>query len=222
MPVPAKSPIARKSSDAESLSRQAYAYLSKKLLTDYAPGDILNRRQVAAELGMSVAPVLEAMVQLEADGLLETLPRQGTRVRAVHIEDLRGQLILREAIECQAARLYCGAPVIAARERLQKLAARIDRLSGATLAVWQAETAFHHALVQLAGCAPLIEAFDRVMRHKLFIALRFFLEAHPAAAPGGNHRKLVASLARNDPAAAEAALRAHLHAAKPAGLLPSR
>lgn len=204
-----------------SLSRMAYDHLSDRLLNDLVPGDVLNRRQVATELGISVAPVLEAMMQLEAEGLLQTLPRKGTQVRPVRPEDLRGQLLLREAIECQAARLYCGKRVASRSAELLALADAVDSSQGDGLARWRAEAAFHRALVSLAGCDALTEAFDRVMRAKLFISLKFFIDAHPVDAPG-NHRKLVKSLKIDDPAAAETALRAHLRQGKPVGLIGTR
>ena len=206
---------------AASLSRQVYDHLVGRLLGDLSPGDILNRRQIAADLGLSVAPVLEAMLQLEADGLLQTLPRKGTRVLPASAGDLRGKLILREAIECQAARLYCGEAVRAHAAKLEALAVRIDETPADTLSLWRAEADFHRALVVLAGCEPLTEAFDRVMRQSLFVALKFFLEAHPGKARG-SHRKLIRQLKTDNPDEAEALLRAHLRHAKPAALVPPR
>lgn len=204
-----------------SLSQVAYDHLSERLLTDLAPGDVLNRRQVAADLGISVAPVLEAIMQLEAEGLLQTLPRKGTQVRPMRPDDLRGQLMLREAIECQAARLYCGAAVTARSTELLGLADTVDGSNDDSRARWRAESAFHRALVTLAGCDALTEAFDRVMRAKLFISLKFFLEAHPDGGRG-DHRKLVKTLKIAAPDAAEAAVRAHLRLGKPIGLVGPR
>ena len=208
------------SAPRRSLSQVAYDHLSDRLLNTLAPGDVLNRRQVAAELGISVAPVLEAMMQLEAEGLLQTLPRKGTQVRPIRSEDLRGQLLLREAIECQAARLYCGETVSAHSTELLALADTVDSSQGDSLARWRSEAAFHRALVMLAGCDALTEAFDRVMRAKLFISLKFFLEAHPAD-ERGNHRRLIKELKR-DPDAAESVLRDHLRHGKPIGLIGKR
>ncbi len=45
---------------------------------------------------------------------VETLPRKGTLVRAITIDDAYGYLLIREALECTAARLYCGEKVSAA------------------------------------------------------------------------------------------------------------
>src|SRR5688500_11104912 len=92
-----------------SLSTRVYDDILGRIVSGrMKPGDVFNRRQVAAELGVSVAPVLEAMLELETEGLIQTLPRRGTRVCQASADDVWGQLMVREALECQAARLYCG------------------------------------------------------------------------------------------------------------------
>jgi DNA-binding GntR family transcriptional regulator len=70
------------------LSNRVYEQLYGAMLDGrLRPGDRLNRRQVSVDLGVSVAPVLEAMTQLEWEGFLETSPRAGTLVRQVTLAD---------------------------------------------------------------------------------------------------------------------------------------
>ena len=71
------------------LSGEVYEALLARLMSgELLPGQLINRRDVAAQLGTSTAPVLEAMKQLEFDGYLETLPRKGTQVRIISEERL--------------------------------------------------------------------------------------------------------------------------------------
>ena len=82
------------------LSNEVYTSLREKLLTgELLPGQMINRRDVAEQLGTSTAPVLEAMKQLEFDGYLETLPRRGTQVKIITTEDLIGNYIARIGFE---------------------------------------------------------------------------------------------------------------------------
>ncbi len=74
-------------------------------------------RQLAAELRMSLIPVSEALQRLQHDGLVESKPRVGTRVRVPTPEDIRGQYNVREALECHAARLF--AEKASPRERIE-------------------------------------------------------------------------------------------------------
>jgi DNA-binding GntR family transcriptional regulator len=193
-----------------SLAEKAYQMLLDRLLTKkLVPGMLVNRRAIAEELDMSVAPVLEAVIQLQAEGFLETIPRKGTLVRAVHLNSFRGQLLLREALECEAARFYCGKPVIAATDELTTLAMEADISQEETLVeLWKAEYAFHTALVRLANCEALTEAYAKVMQRKIFSSAHLFLGGE--AFGGGNHVALVKSLQTKDPDRAERVIREHL------------
>jgi DNA-binding GntR family transcriptional regulator len=193
-----------------SLAEKAYQKLLDRLLTKkLVPGMLINRRTIASELGMSVAPVLEAIIQLQAEGFLETIPRKGTLVRAVHLSNFRGQLLLREALECEAARFYCGTPVTQEIDELNKLAVAADISQKYTLVdLWKAEYAFHTALVKLANCEPLTEAYFKVMQRKIFSSAHLFLGGE--AFGGGNHVALVKALQVKDPDRAERLVRQHL------------
>ena len=198
-----------------ALSNRVYNDILGRILSGrMKPGEVFNRRQVAAELGVSVAPVLEAMLELESEGLIQTLPRRGTRVRLPGIHDVWGQFVLREALECQAARLYCGEPVRRHMPRLLRLAEALDRLDVKSVEYVREQIRFHHYLVSLANCPPLTEAFERVMKLSLLHAAAN-RDADPQQGGMARHAQLVQVLQTNDADAAEAAMRAHVHVAAP-------
>src|SRR6266550_6547691 len=92
-------------------------------------GQAISRRQLAAELGMSFLPVTEALLRLEFEGLLESRPRAGTRVRIPSQQDVEGNYVVREALETQAAILFAHVATAAERSELRRLATRVDALS---------------------------------------------------------------------------------------------
>jgi DNA-binding GntR family transcriptional regulator len=199
-----------------SLSSRVYNELLGRILSGrMRPGDVFNRRQVAAELNVSVAPVLEAMLELEAEGLIETLPRRGTRVRRPSPDDIWGQLVVREALECQAARLYHGEPVRRHLPRLQRLAEQLDQLDPRSVEFVREEIRFHHYLVSLADCAPLTAAFERVMKLGLLHAAAVSLTADGPPDAERGHLALVEALKSDDPDVAEAAVRHHVCVERP-------
>ena len=192
------------------LSQKVYDQLYAALLDHrLKPGDRLNRRQVAEDLGVSVAPVLEAMTQLEWEGFLRTSPRVGTVVSGVTAGQVLGKFRLRQAIESEAARLAAGTPLAAIREQLERLAEKADAARSWSLANFKSEVAFHEALVAAAGCPELTATFSQVMRHGLFHAAHNLLPDLPERTPG-MHAKLVAALARADADMAERLIRGHL------------
>src|SRR5437870_13835178 len=113
-----------------SLAAEAYEFVKHRILRgDLTMGQVISRRKIAAELGMSFLPVSEALLRLEFEGLLESRPRAGTRVRIPSREDVRGHYIVREALEVQAALLFAAEATEEDRNDLDKLSARVDALS---------------------------------------------------------------------------------------------
>lgn len=194
-----------------SLAESIYNKIMERLLAgEILPGQILNRRSLAEEFQVSVAPVLEALVRLEQEGLVETIPRKGTQVRLIRQEDVRGQFILRDAIESKAARLYWGAPLAEGLEELRPLARQVDRAPADHLEDWKTEILFHRELVLLAGVPALTDAFDRSMTLNHFYAMARIIPAREASARD-NHEALLERLAgAADPDRAEGIIRAHV------------
>src|SRR3954470_19437786 len=113
-----------------SLSSEAYNIVRQRILRGDLPiGQIVSRRKLAAELGMSCLPVSEALLRLEIEGLLESRPRAGTRVRIPSPEDVKGHYVVREALEVQAAMRFAKVATPGERSELKKLAVRVDALS---------------------------------------------------------------------------------------------
>src|SRR5919108_712850 len=122
--------VMKDSAAPASLAAEAYEFVKQRILHGELPmGHVISRRKIAAELGMSFLPVSEALLRLEFEGLLESRPRAGTRVRIPSREDVRGHYIVREALEVQAAMLFAAVATAEDRLDLQRLADRVDAMS---------------------------------------------------------------------------------------------
>src|SRR6202041_3947590 len=96
-----------RSSGASDLAGEAYVIIRERILRgELAIGQVISRRKIAAELGMSFLPVSEALLRLEHEGLLESRPRAGTRGRVPTRQEVQGHYVVREALESQAAMLF--------------------------------------------------------------------------------------------------------------------
>ena len=203
-----------RSQPGDSLAQQVYKTLLGRLLGgELVPGEMLNRREVAARLGVSVAPVLEAMLQLEMEGYLEGIPRKGTRVRPIRTDDVVGQLIVREALECAAARIYCGKKVTFASEYLAEAAKKLDDFSDESVSRWEAEIAFHQGLVRLTECEPLIRECQRNLRLVAFYRINRVVGGIQGLTVD-RHSRLLETLKGADPDRAERAIRDHIRSGK--------
>src|SRR6187200_631645 len=120
----------RDPSEYSSLAAEAYTVVRQRILRgEIVLGQVISRRKLAAELNMSFLPVSEALLRLEFEGLLESRPRAGTRVRIPSPEDVRGHYIVREALEVQAAKLFAQVATPRERSDLKQLAERVDALA---------------------------------------------------------------------------------------------
>src|SRR6266446_6345001 len=147
-----------------SLAAEAYEFVKHRILRGFLPmGQVISRRKIAAELGMSFLPVSEALLRLEFEGLLESRPRAGTRVRIPSRDDVRGHYIVREALEVQAAMLFAQVATRAERAELRKLAARVDAVAmqpNRTLYV-VLHLKLHQRIAECTRCRALCDAIEK-------------------------------------------------------------
>lgn len=92
---------------AASLRRQATDMLRRAIVGGhFAPGEHLNERVLVDTLAVSRTSVREAIRQLEAEGLVETLQHRGSFVRVVRLEEIKQIFDVRAALEALAARNF--------------------------------------------------------------------------------------------------------------------
>jgi GntR family transcriptional regulator, rspAB operon transcriptional repressor len=99
---------ARTPSKGHGLAAEAYAMVRERIIRgELAVGQVISRRKLAAELGMSFLPITEALIRLENEGLVESKPRAGTRVKIPTRQDVEGHYVIREALEVQGGDALC-------------------------------------------------------------------------------------------------------------------
>jgi DNA-binding GntR family transcriptional regulator len=194
-----------------TLAAEAYAFVKRRILRGELPmGQVISRRKIAAELGMSFLPVSEALLRLEFEGLLESRPRAGTRVRIPSREDVRGHYIVREALEVQAAMLFASVATAEDRIEVQRLAARVDELSASEQSLYlPAHERLHQKIAEGARCPALSRAIEKT--HAL--ASTWFCVARQPSdeVPVRRHRDLADVLVSGAPEEAAEAMRAHVN-----------
>ncbi|KGE00515.1 GntR family transcriptional regulator [Rhizobium sp. YS-1r] len=94
------------SSEAESLSRQAYRRLENLIVTlKLKPGVPVTERQLIALAGPGRPPVREAIQKLEWQGLIRVRPRVGLQIAEIVPGDHQGIMQVRRQLEPLAAAL---------------------------------------------------------------------------------------------------------------------
>jgi DNA-binding GntR family transcriptional regulator len=98
------------------------------LNNDLKPGERIVETAWARELGVSQAPVREAIRELEVMGLVENIPYQGTFVRKITKKDLMDSYYVRMALEELGVRNACR---YITEERLELVRSTLDQMEAA-------------------------------------------------------------------------------------------
>jgi DNA-binding GntR family transcriptional regulator len=203
-----------------SLSEQAYRLIRDRILQGRFPmGTPISRRKLALQFGMSLLPVSEAILRLQHDGLVESRPRAGTRVRIPAPHEIRDLYIIREALESQSARLFAEKASARERRELREMAENLDaklgqcRNKGADPKIiyhaFDYHLSFHLRIAECTGSIALRNAIEKnnilIYNWILDIASQF-----PIRMPAHYHRNVIDVIAGPDPEAADAAMRQHV------------
>jgi DNA-binding GntR family transcriptional regulator len=197
------------STEPSSLAAEAYEFVKQRILRgELVLGQVISRRKLAAELGMSFLPVSEALLRLEFEGLLESRPRAGTRVRIPSREDVRGHYVVREALEVQAAMRFASVASPEDRAEVQKLAARVDAISASEQSSYlPAHEKLHRRIAEGARCPALKDALEKT--HAL-ASTWYCVAWQPAEETSRRHQELADALVGGDPLRAAEAMRRHV------------
>ena len=88
-----------------------YAELKRRIvLIEYEPGEVLREKDLIDEFGVSRTPIREALIRLEAEGLVRIIPSSSTMVTEVSFQNLKDvfevrSYVIRLAGELAASRI---------------------------------------------------------------------------------------------------------------------
>ena len=122
--------------------------------------------------------------------------------------------MVREAIECQAARLYCGKPVLENMDILLSYADEIEKAKFENIERWQLEIQIHHELLKITKCDALVQAFFRTIHLGVFYQINHMLVSQGLAPDFDNHRILIQNLSKANADEAEKLIRKHVRSGR--------
>jgi DNA-binding GntR family transcriptional regulator len=198
--------------ESQSLVELAVEHLRRDILSGRTdPGERLVEEQLTRRLGISRAPLREAMRLLAQQGLVEHIPRRGARVAILSDDDVRELYEVRDVLERHAVATTPPAADLAALkdtlEVMRQATADDNRLELAN-----AHRRFHVEVVRLGGNHQLAALYESVLvRIQLYMAVNMRREAETARASDGvvRHERLFAAVASHDAAKIMAALSGH-------------
>lgn len=202
--------------ERQSLSSAVRERISRAIVTgEFSAGDKLAEPVLAARLGVSRAPVREALIGLEFAGLVTSDERGRTSVPVMQPEDLEEIFLVRLALEPlaaqQAALRITPSQIAALRDNIQRM-----RSVTAQSELSAIDIEFHELMFQASGLPRLCQMWRSIcyqielwlnqmqptVSQRLEEVRRITVESH---------EELVASLESGDSERAAATMREHIN-----------
>jgi DNA-binding GntR family transcriptional regulator len=179
---------------------------------EFRPGQPLIETELAAQMGVSRAPLREALQILSKEGLVEVVPYHGATVRALDTRDIEELYSLRIVLETFAARLVIETDgddaVRALRSCYAEMLAAAE--AGDLTGVSRIDRRFHDTLIAMAGHKLLETTWNAVsLRVRYVMALRN-RRNRDIRQIAYNHLPIIEALEARDFARVSALLEAHI------------
>lgn len=200
-------------STGEQAKQHALAQLRQAILHgEMAPAQRLVENELAEQFGVTRASIRAALIDLEAQGLVERIRNRGSRVRVVSVEEAVAITECRMVLEGLCA---AKAAVTSSDEQLARLtdlgAAMTKAVAdGEPMTYSELNQELHARIQEFSGQRTAVELLERLnaqlVRHRFQLALRPGRPQHSL----NEHLAMIEAIRARDPQAAEAAVRAHL------------
>ncbi|MFF0109361.1 GntR family transcriptional regulator [Streptomyces hirsutus] len=200
-------------SSGEQAKQHAIAQLRQAILRgDMAPAQRLVENELAERFEVTRASIRAALIDLEAQGLVERIRNRGSRVRVVTVEEAVAITECRMVLEGLCAAKTAATADDAQLDRLTELGTAMTRAvaDGEPLTYSQLNQELHTRIQEFSGQRTAVALLDRLngqlVRHRFQLALRPGRSQHSLV----EHLAMIEAIRARDPEAAEAAVRAHL------------
>jgi DNA-binding GntR family transcriptional regulator len=179
------------------------------------PGDAIDEGQLAAEFSISRTPVREAMLQLEAIGLIRRHPRKGATVFRPTLQEFLAILEVHAKLEGQAAGLAARRLSVSGAADLESAVSACEAHAlkygnDKPDAYYQLNLRFHETVAIAAGNPFLTELIKTNARKLLAYYRARYRYAGAIAASAAEHRAIARLIADRDSGAAEALMQKHV------------
>ncbi|GAA2920118.1 GntR family transcriptional regulator [Streptomyces mexicanus] len=200
-------------SSGEQAKQLALTRLRQAILHgEMAPAQRLVENELAEQFGVTRASIRAALIDLEAQGLVERIRNRGSRVRVVSVEEAVAITECRMALEGLCAAKAAVAVSDEQLAELTDLGAAMQKAvaDGEPVTYSELNHELHARIREFSGQRTAVELLERLnaqlVRHRFQLALR---PGRPQQSLK-EHLAMIEAIRARDPQAAEEAVRAHL------------
>jgi DNA-binding GntR family transcriptional regulator len=172
----------------------------------------LDERRLAEELGVSRTPIREAVVRLEQEGLVKTVPRRGIFVVRLTRQEMMEVITAWAALESMAARLLTEQASDEEIASLRRLFATFGEDGGVVAHLdeySEANLQFHKRIIELSGSRLLMQMAGNLLIHMEALRGRAIREDERYKRSIIDHLHVIEALEARDTELAERLVREH-------------
>lgn len=192
---------------------KVYEHIREKILTgEMVPNQRLVETTIAKEIGTSRTPVREALHNMQQEGLIESIPRVGYRVKPISEEEVIQICKIREVLETLAASWGIGKVHKALALELKKniLASENKIRKGDLKAFIGLDARFHETISRLSGSTHLLEITQLMRRHMLRYRIENFSHPDIVLRSLDGHKRILRAIEKADVEEVGMAIHYHL------------
>lgn len=201
------------SGSAQKIATTVHRRLRDDILSlSLKPGTVVSEKELATVYGIGRTPVREALLRLSDEGLVEIVPKSGTRVTRIPASRLPEAILVRKALEDittrTAAERASVSDLMSLRMLIQRQQEAAERSDEA--AFHAADEAFHAEIARAAGYPGIWALVQQVKTHVDRYRRLTLPQQGRMARVQEDHAAILAGLEARDVMAATAAMAAHI------------
>ena len=197
----------------QPIANQVYEAVREAIFRgDMAPGSHLSEVDLSEQLGVSRAPIREALLQLEAEGIVELVPNKGAFVRGLSDKEVEEIYTTRALLEGYAAALAADHASTDDIKNIIKAAEKAKQMAGTgdldkTL---DADFNFHRLVWSVSGHSlieSILEKLESQIRAFMVVQAPLFGELLNSDM---DHQELAEAIGNGDAPAAREIMKTHI------------
>jgi DNA-binding GntR family transcriptional regulator len=177
---------------------------------ELAPGDVLREDELQSQLGIGRTPIREAVQRLTREQFVTVIPRRGTLVAPIAVDELSTLYETRAVMEPYAARLACRRGTARHWTEMTDLIEQSLRPGVAPDALLAVDRRCHEIIWDAAGNRFLTDTLDNLYAHSDRVWHMYLADVADTRHAVDEHIEILELLRSGDADACAAAVEAHV------------